>query len=61
MNDDLNIIFKIKAQLYHTFAASSGEINSLMSLGYRKLYGIGTPKNCEESAKHYQAVASKGK
>lgn len=46
-----------KSMLYHTFAAEQGNTRSQMTLGYRHMSGIATPKNCEEAVHWYKQVA----
>ena len=48
-----------KALLYYTFAARAGNTQSEMTVAYRHHAGIGTPRNCDESAKYYKKVADK--
>lgn len=48
-----------KSMLYHTFAAEQGNTRSQMTLGYRHMSGIATPKNCEEAVLWYKKVADK--
>src|SRR6185437_12010280 len=48
------------AVLHHTFAAIAGSVASEMVLGYRYLYGIATPKSCEEAAWYYRQAADRG-
>ncbi|EEP82235.1 conserved hypothetical protein [Uncinocarpus reesii 1704] len=47
------------ALLYHTFAASGGNVRSQMTLAFRRYLGIGTPRNCDEAAYYYKQVADK--
>jgi len=49
----------MKALLYHTFAALGGHTRSEMTIAYRMLMGIGTPRSCEDAVKHYKSVADK--
>ncbi|CAK3766316.1 Sel1-like repeat-containing [Lecanosticta acicola] len=48
-----------KSMLYHTFAAEGGNTRSQMTLAYRHLAGIATPRNCDESVSWYKLVADK--
>ncbi|KAG9236824.1 ubiquitin-protein ligase-like protein Sel1/Ubx2 [Amylocarpus encephaloides] len=48
-----------KALLYHTFAANGGHVRSEMTVAHRHHYGIGTPRNCEVTVKHYKNVADR--
>lgn len=48
-----------KALLYHTFAATSGDLQSQMTVAFRHHAGIGTPRNCEKAVHYYQKVADK--
>ena len=48
-----------KALMYHTFAATSGDVRSEMTTAYRHHAGIGTPRNCNEAAIYYKKVADK--
>ncbi|KAF2207321.1 hypothetical protein CERZMDRAFT_62945 [Cercospora zeae-maydis SCOH1-5] len=48
-----------KSMLYHTFAAEQGNTRSQMTMGYRLMSGIATPKNCEEAVYWYKQVADK--
>jgi hypothetical protein len=49
----------IQALLYHTFAALAGNTRSEMTVAYRHLMGIGTPRSCEDSVHYYKSVADK--
>jgi TPR repeat protein len=49
----------IQALLYHTFAAMAGDTRSEMTVAYRHLMGIGTPRSCEDAVLHYKSVADK--
>lgn len=49
----------MEALLYHSFAAMNGNTRSEMTIAYRMLMGIGTPRSCEEAVKHYKSVADK--
>lgn len=48
-----------KSMLYHTFAAEGGNTRSEMTLAYRHLSGIATPRNCDEAVHWYKKVADK--
>ncbi|RKP13193.1 hypothetical protein BJ684DRAFT_1081, partial [Piptocephalis cylindrospora] len=48
-----------KSLLYYTFAAAGGDQQAQMTLSYKYLYGIGVPKDCEESVYHARDVADK--
>ena len=48
-----------KSMLYHTVAAEHGNTRSQMTLGYRHMSGIATPKNCDEAVHWYKQVADK--
>ncbi|EME46387.1 hypothetical protein DOTSEDRAFT_51887 [Dothistroma septosporum NZE10] len=48
-----------KSMLYHTFAADQGQTRSQMTLAYRHLAGVATPKNCDEAVSWYKEVADK--
>lgn len=48
-----------KSMLYHTFAADQGNTRSQMTLGYRHLAGIATPKKCDQAVIWYKHVADK--
>ena len=48
-----------QALLYHTFAALKGDTRSEMTVGFRHLQGIGTPRHCEDAAFYYRRVADK--
>ncbi|CAJ0939634.1 unnamed protein product, partial [Mesorhabditis belari] len=48
-----------KALIYYTFAALGGQPLAQMAVGYRYLYGIGVPQNCEQALTYYQKVAKK--
>ncbi|KAF7190500.1 Protein sel-1-like 1 [Pseudocercospora fuligena] len=48
-----------KSMLYHTFAADQGNTKSQMTLGYRHLAGIATPKKCDQAVVWYKHVADK--
>ena len=48
-----------KATMYHTFAAKGGNTKSEMTLAYRHLTGIATPRNCNKAAYWYKNVADK--
>jgi SEL1 protein len=48
-----------KAMLYHSLAAEQGDIRSEMTLGYRYMAGISTPRNCDESVYWYKKTADK--
>jgi SEL1 protein len=50
----------IKSLLYHSFASLSEEPLSQLTLGYRYLSGIGTPKNCNRAIYYYEKVAKAG-
>lgn len=45
------------AILHYHMAARGGSIEAAMALGYRALYGIGTPKNCHAALQHYKFAA----
>jgi len=47
------------ALLYHTFAAVNGNLRSEMTVAYRHLMGIGTPRSCEDAVVYYKSVADK--
>jgi hypothetical protein len=49
----------LQALLYHTFAAMAGNTRSEMTVAYRHLMGIGTPRSCEEAVQYYKRVADK--
>ncbi|KAF2638427.1 HCP-like protein [Massarina eburnea CBS 473.64] len=48
-----------KAMLYHSLAAEQGDIRSEMTMAYRYMAGISTPRNCEESVYWYKSAADK--
>ena len=48
-----------EALLYHTFAAMAGNTRSEMTIAYRHLMGIGTPRSCEDAVYYYKRVADK--
>jgi SEL1 protein len=48
-----------KALLYHTFAATAGDVRAEMTVAHRHHSGIGTARNCEVAVKHYKSVAEK--
>lgn len=48
-----------KSMLYHTFAAEGGNTRSQMTLAYRKIAGIASPRNCDEGVGYYKLVADK--
>lgn len=48
-----------KSMLYHTFAAEGGNTRSQMTLAYRHLAGIATPRNCDDAVQWYKHVADK--
>ncbi|KAK4504058.1 hypothetical protein PRZ48_004973 [Zasmidium cellare] len=48
-----------KSLLYHTYAAEGGNTRSQMTLAYRHLTGIATPRNCDEAVVWYKIVADK--
>lgn len=48
-----------KSMLYHTFAAEGGNTRSQMTLAYRHLAGVATPRNCDEAVSWYKLVADK--
>lgn len=45
-----------KAVLFDYFSALGGSQRASMSLGYRHLYGVGVPENCDTSWNYYAAV-----
>lgn len=47
-----------KATLYHYFASTGGSIASLMSLGYKHMYGLGVPKSCDTAFSYYNPVCT---
>lgn len=49
----------IQALLYHTFGALAGNTRSEMTVAYRHLMGIGTPRSCEDAVHYYKSVADK--
>lgn len=49
-----------KAQLYFQFGMETGDLASLLALGYRLSEGIGTPKNCELALIYYSRLAEYG-
>jgi SEL1 protein len=48
-----------KSMLYHTFAAEGGNTRSQMTLAYRQIAGIASPRNCDEGVGWYKLVADK--
>ena len=48
-----------EALLYHTFAAMAGNTRSEMTVAYRHLMGIGTPRSCEDAVHYYKRIADK--
>jgi len=48
-----------KSMLYHTFAAEQGNTRSQMTLAYRHLTGVSTPRSCDEAVVWYKIVADK--
>ncbi|KAF1954480.1 HCP-like protein [Byssothecium circinans] len=48
-----------KAMLYHSLASEQGDIRSEMTMAYRYMAGISTPRNCEESVFWYKKVADR--
>ena len=52
-------VANLQALLYHTFAALAGNTRSEMTVAYRHLMGIGTPRSCEDAVHYYKSVADK--
>src|SRR5271170_6470214 len=52
-------ITNLQALLYHTFAALAENTRSEMTVAYRHLMGIGTPRSCEDAVHYYKSVADK--
>eukprot|EP00752_Nemacystus_decipiens_P006865 g6166.t1 len=48
---------EVEAILYDFFASLGGDPLAHAALGYRYLYGIGTPQNCQQSLLHYHMAA----
>ncbi|CAI5451850.1 unnamed protein product [Caenorhabditis angaria] len=48
-----------KAFLYYLFSAQGGSPFGQMAIGYRHLFGVGVPQNCESALSYYQRVAKK--
>lgn len=48
-----------KSMLYHTFAAEQGNTRSQMTLAYRKIAGVASPRDCDEGVRWYKFVADK--
>ncbi|CAN0134241.1 unnamed protein product, partial [Ectocarpus sp. 12 AP-2014] len=47
----------VEAVLYDFFASLGGDPLAHAALGYRYLYGIGTPQSCQKSLSHYYMAA----